>query len=369
MDSQVSLIGELEQTLNTKSQDERVAALRRLTDLFLGGSDHFDTHQIEVFDNVIGHLIDRIETAAKAELSGRLAPKANAPIGVIRRLAHDDEITVAGPVLSQSERLTSDDLVEIAKSKSQQHLLAISSRSQLAEAVTDVLVDRGDQEVVHTLARNAGARFSNLGFSSLVRRAEGDDRLAEGLGLRVDVPPALLQQLLTKASETVRSRLMQQGTEQVRGEIQRIVDKITVDAQREASKPRNYDAAVKRVALMEKEGSLNEAAITGFLDEHKRDDLVAGLSTLCGASIELTAALVNSPRNDGLLVACKAAGLKWPTVTAVLKGRFIHDTTSEQEIKRARSDYLALSQANAQRTLRFWQVRAGTQGGAAPSNR
>ena len=63
-------------------------------------------------------------------------------------------------MLSQSSRLTTDDLVGIAEQKGQAHLLAIAGRSVIEQKVTEVLVDRGDRKVVHRLAANTGALVS-----------------------------------------------------------------------------------------------------------------------------------------------------------------------------------------------------------------
>ena len=154
---------------------------------------------------------------------------------MIRRLARNDEIAVAGPVLTQSARLTSDDLIEIAGSKSQQHLLAISGRRELEETVTDVLIERGDRETVHRLARNAGARFSENGFTTLVRNAESDESLAEKLGLRLDIPLRMLRDLLLKATEAVRAKLLSLAPAETRDEIQRVLAKISNEVGREAT--------------------------------------------------------------------------------------------------------------------------------------
>src|SRR4249920_2061615 len=109
-----SLIAELERSVRVDDSATRLNTLRQVTDLFLNESDRLNDEQISVFDDVLGLLIDRIESKALAELSERLASVDNAPIEVIKRLARDDEIVVAGPVLTESKRLTSDDLSEIA---------------------------------------------------------------------------------------------------------------------------------------------------------------------------------------------------------------------------------------------------------------
>ena len=62
--------------------------------------------------------------------------------------------------------------------------------------MTDVLIDRGSREVARTVAVNSGARFSQTGFTTLIKRAEQDDVLAELAGQRADLPPQLLGQLL-----------------------------------------------------------------------------------------------------------------------------------------------------------------------------
>jgi uncharacterized protein (DUF2336 family) len=235
MSAQQSLIVELEEAIQSGSSEKRVETLRRVTDLFLNDSDRLNEAQIALFDDVLCHLIKRIETKALVELSEHLAPVDNSPIEVIRRLARSEEITVAGPVLTRSVRLTTSDLIEIAGSKSQQHLLAISGRSRLEEAVTDVLIDRGDREIVHRLARNAGARFSETGFTTLVRNAETDESLAEKLGLRLDIPLRLLRDLLLKATEAVRARLVSLAPPETRDEIQRVLAKISNEVTREAT--------------------------------------------------------------------------------------------------------------------------------------
>src|SRR5450755_2634428 len=111
-----SLIGELEVAVKTGTPEKRVDTLRRITDLFLGESRLLNEQQIGAFDDVLVHLIQHIETKALVELSSALAPVAGAPIEVVRRLSRHDEIAIAGPILTTSNRLSETDLIEIAKS-------------------------------------------------------------------------------------------------------------------------------------------------------------------------------------------------------------------------------------------------------------
>src|SRR5262245_55408162 len=178
----LSLIAELERATHSGSSDRCAETMRRVTELFLTGAERYTEDQVLLFENVFEFLVIRIEDRAREELATRLALVVNAPVRLIRRLAQDDAIAVAAPVLSQSVRLTGSDLIQIARSKSQAHLLAISGRKHLDEAVTDVLLDRGNRDVIYKLASNAGAHFSQSGFTTLVVKANGDDRLAETVG-------------------------------------------------------------------------------------------------------------------------------------------------------------------------------------------
>jgi uncharacterized protein (DUF2336 family) len=164
MQAQSSLLRELEHSIRDGSPGQRVDKLRRVTDLFVHRADQYNEEQVELFDSVIGRLAAEIEKSARAELANRLAPLASAPPEILRALAHDEEIAVSGPVLAQSPRLSADDLIEIARTKGQAHLLAISGRARLSPAVTDVLVERGDGEVAHRVVANEGAAFSETGL-------------------------------------------------------------------------------------------------------------------------------------------------------------------------------------------------------------
>ena len=355
-----SLIAELEEAIKSGSNERRVDTLRSVTDLFLRDADKFNEAQVNLFDDVLRHLIERIEAKALAELSARLAPVGNSPTGVIRQLARHDDIAVAEPVLTKSPRLTADDLIEIAQVKGMAHLLAISGRAHLDEPVTDQLLRRGDSAVAQKLAQNAGARFSDTGFTALLKHAETDESLAKGIGLRLDLPSRLLRELLLKATEAVRSWLLEHAPPAAKSEVQNIIATISSELIQESATPRDFTQAQQLIRSIKERGELNEAMLLEFAKAGKYEEMVAALAELSSASILTIAAVMRSERSGGLLVSCKAIGLKWPTVSAILKSRFAYHCISDHHLARAKKDYLILSQTSAQRTLRFWQVRETT---------
>jgi len=359
MDIGQSLIAELEDAIQSGSKDKRIDSLRRITDLFVADADRLNDQQIDVFDDVLGHLIKRIEGKALAELSRRLGPINNAPIDIVQRLARDDNIAVAEPILTQSARLSDKDLVEIANTKTSAHLLAISARSRIGTNVTDALLQRGDSHVFHKLAGNSGANFSEDGFATLVKHSERDEQLAEKVGLRLDVPLRLFRELLLRATEAVRSRLLALAGPKNREQIQRILAAISEDTRHEAGFQNEHDYAEAhgRVLMMRSKGELNEAAILEFAKAGRYADMVAALSLLCGAPLQLVENLLQNEHREAFLVPCKAAALDWLTVRMILNCRSIGHTKSDQDLERARADYLKLSQTSAGRVLRFWQIR------------
>ena len=354
-----SLIAELDDAIKSGSKDKRVDTLRRITDLFVAGADRFNDNQIEVFDNVLGRLIERIEARALVELGQRLAPVNNAPLEVVRRLAGNDDIAVAEPILSKSTRLSDRDLIEIANTKTQAHLLAISGRPGIAARVTDVLLRRGDDRVFHKLAGNPEASFSEDGFVTLVKHAEHDERLAEKVGLRFDIPLRLFRELLLRATEAVRSRLLAASDPNSRDHIQSILTAISEDANREARKLHDHDytLARDRVLAMQAKGRLNNAAFFEFAKSGCYAEIVAALSVLSGAPLKLMEKLLQSEHVEAFLVPCKASNLEWPTARLILTCRTVGRKTSARELDQAQIDYLKLSESIAQRILRFWQVR------------
>ena len=371
MSASQSLIAELEAAIKSRSKDKRIQTLRRITDLFVANADRLSDRQIEMFDDVLGHLIKRIEDKALAELSTRLGPIANAPAEVVRRLARHDNIEVAEPVLTQSARLSDEDLIEIAKTKTPAHLLAISGRGQIDAAVTDALLQRGDRQVLHQLAANSGARFSEDGFGRLVKHSENDERLAEKVGLRLDVPLKLFRELLMRATEAVRTRLLAVAGPESRAHIQRVLAHISEDVEHEASlvSERDYTAAYARAKAMHVEGRLGERSLLDAAKADRYVDVVAILSLLCEAPMPLVLSLLQNGRREALLIPCKAASLSWHTVCAMLASRNIGRPMSDQDLDAAHKDYIKLSPGSAQRVLRFWQVRhpVGKDGAAAAS--
>lgn len=362
-----AIIAEIEAAIGGGSTAKCVETARRVTDLFLVSAGHFDDEQVELFDGVLERLVRTIELRsiadisarmALAEMSAQLAPIAQAPATVIRRLAHNDEISIAAPVLQESARLSEDDLIELAKTKSEKHLLAISGRWWLKEVVTDALLARRFASVSRRIVSNPGARVSAGGFAIIVAQAEYNPDLAVEAGIRADLPADLRQQLLKRATDAVRTKLLSRAPPHLFEEIREAITTAAASADREMSKVRDFTAAKRLAAQLKEKGELTETALSRFARQKKYEETVAALAELSNSTIDVIRPLMQSLRDDGLLVACRAAGLSWETTAAVLECRYSTGSLGEAELARAKSHFAGTTAENARRMLTFWQVKS-----------
>jgi uncharacterized protein (DUF2336 family) len=357
MNAAASLIPELELVLQRGSPEKCAEMLAGITGLFLSGASRYNEEHVELFDAVFARLIEVIETRARAALSMSLAPVANAPPGVVRRLANDDDISVAAPMLEKSPCLGDADLRLIASTKSQGHLLAICGRSEISATVTDVLVQRGDSAVVRTVADNPAAHFSEQGFSTLVGRAADDGVLAEKVGHRTDIPPRLFRTLLMQATEVVRQRLLAKAPPERAAEIRRVLAKIAEEIGANPPAPRDYAEAQSVITALKLEGKLDEPALLAFAKAGKLEETVVALSELSAVPAETVERLLIGDRPDPMLILCRALGFGWQTVRATILIRAGAKGTSTQALDAAYVNFERLSPATAQRVTRFWQIR------------
>ena len=355
--SSENLLEELQTALSHGTVAHRVETLRRVTDLFVGNASDYSDDHVCVFDDVFQCLIEQIETSAKALLADRLAPIAAAPPKIIRTLALDEVIEVSGPVLSKSERLDEEILIEIARTRGQAHLKAISLRRVLSEALTDVLVTRGDEDVVQSTVSNPGAQLSEGSLADLVTRAERDDDLASCIGLRPDLPRHHYLKLVAKASLTVRRKL-----EAAHPELADDVSSVVQEASqriRAASMTRQTERARALVKSLHEDGRLTELQVATFAEQGKFDETNAGLAALAGVAVEIAETMMIESRIEGVMILAKVAAMQWSSVRAIIALREKLSGGSQTDMLTLRDAYEALRSSTAQQVLRFHRMQQG----------
>ena len=340
------------------SPERRAVAVRKLGTLFAQGADHFNPQHVALFDGILKGLLFQSGSEVRADLSLRIASLVNAPPQVVRELVQDDEIRVAGPLLKASPLIDEPTLIGLARMKGQGHLLAISQREAISEGITDVILRRGEREVVRSVARNATAAFSVQGYSSLVQRAANDGMLAVAVGQREDLPAPMLQRLLGESVDLVRRKMFQAASPSRKTTIARTMVEMSSDGGPVQGSQRDYEAAQKAIVELHKAGSLNQEALAQFARDRKVEETVVTLAAISGLLIATVEQIVCGPKRDSVLILGRALGLEWATVRALLPLRLAAGRTpSPTDVEEARVGFERLALSTAQRMLKFWKDR------------
>jgi uncharacterized protein (DUF2336 family) len=352
-----SLIDELETAFANRDVGARVEILRRVTDLFVSGAEGFHGEQSELFDDVMCRLVGEIDRSALAAFGERIAAVANAPPLVSRALALDDSIEVAGPLLALSQSLDDTTLVTGAKTKGQQHLLAISRRKVLSEDVTDVLVERGNHDVVVATAANHGARFSEFGYSTLVSRSQNDDELALTVWSRPEIPREHLLALCAVVSEAVRHQLEAGDRKKatlIQGLVKQASDHIQAKIRERSS---GFATAEAQVRSLNQAGGLNEHRLCEFAEAGKFDETAVTLSLMCAMPVGVIERVLVDDCADQIVMLAKSAGFSWNTTRAVLLLQASIKGTPLETIDQCLANFNKLKPETARTAIQFYKLR------------
>ena len=348
---------DLDEVIRDVSPERMARAVRQIGVLFAEGADHFNPQHVALFDDVLKGLLVQSDGDARAELALRLASLVNAPPSVVRELVQDDAIRISGPLLKNSPLVDEATLIEIARTKGQQHLLAISKRDAISASVTDVIVNRGERIVARSVARNPTATFSEHGYSNLVQRAAGDGVLAVAVGQREDLPGPLLQQLLSEAADLVRRKIFEAASPERKTQLARTMVEMSADGAAQ-NVQRDFSAAQGAIVVLHKAGRLNQDALVRFARDRKYEEAVAALAAMSGLAADTVDQVVCGGKRDSVLILGRALGFEWTTIRALLAlrqppGRPLSAVDAES----ARVSFERLALPTAQRVMKFWKER------------
>jgi uncharacterized protein (DUF2336 family) len=352
-----SLIPGLDEIVKHGEPKRRAEAASRIAELFLQDAPRLQPSHVELFDELLIDLVPFTETNARAELAERLSFVANAPPALVGQLARENEILVAAPILRRSPAIGEQVLLEIARLKGQGHLLAMSERATLSADLTDVIIDRGDRDVVRRAAGNAGAVFSEDGYSELIKRSGKDGVLTLAVGQRADLSDARLKELLAGSLDVLRRRLFDVVKPERRAAITQAMSELTGFAEPVASK-RDFAPAQRKILALHATGELNEATLLGFAKSRRYEDSIAALAAMSGVKIATLDRLISGDRHDPILIVGKTIGLDWATVRALILLRLgPHRVPAPADIENTRVNFARLMPSTAERVVGFWKAR------------
>lgn len=360
MTATISRLPELIALAEEGSSEKRRALLRELTEHFFGAPSRTATEDT-LYGAVLARLADDMETAVRAELSSRFASTPDAPHSLIRRLAND-EAAVAQAVLANSPVLTDEDLLGVVRRHGQDHLRAVSARPSVSEAISDVIVERGDDETLGTLLRNDGARLSRKASEVAVERAKANPDLHEPAVCRADLPPDLLNDMYFVVEARLRSQILEQNAR---------MDPALLDAAIAAGRtrvatddgalPADYSECLAYVEELKAAGQLTPQMLARFLRSGGRTSFLIALAQLSDIDFHTARQIVERRELDALAVVCKAADLDRALFLTYAVVLLNDDGDAMAKAHAYARMYADLTREAALRTLRFWRMRRGAQ--------
>jgi uncharacterized protein (DUF2336 family) len=360
------MFAELKSLAEERSSEKRLDLLRKITDLFFAGIDGHSESENSLFNDVIERIVDQVQRDAKIDVATNLATLPGFPLPGVRKLANDNDIEIARPVIRGSLGLTDADLIEIGRKASDAHLDAIAGRAQLSEAVTDVLIDRGSREVVHAVSANHGAALSEWGMDTLVTKARDDGGLQHLLVERPDLSQTAVDKLSTIVSEALAIKLAERGY-QVSGLIPENLVKTARDAFARAVHDRDQNSlTAERIIAQFGAGQITlEHALLEVVKCQQMLAVAAILSHHTGLDRTVLMKILNGGTSQTVMVLLRALDLKWPTVATIMALRAMKQRTRQTMGSNAQRDFEAIDSSAAKRTLRFLQIRARTAADAS----
>ena len=343
------------------SSERRRELLRGVTDLFFTGDGTHGGAELALFDDVMGQLASEMEEAVRGELAGRIAQASAPPRHLLRDLARDNSIQVAAPILTTSRALTDDDLLAVAHTRGQDHLRAITQRDTVSEAVSDAIVERGDDQTLGLLLQNAGAELSRQSHERAVDRAMSNADLHEAVVSRRAMPMDLLNEMYFVVEAQLRDAIRQRNTE---------VDPDTLEAALQAGRkslatrdgalPDDYDEAERAVRMLKLRNGITPPVLAAFLRNRETTKFLVALSELSDIDFGTARRILERKDLDALSIVCKAAGFErslYLTFAVLILDREANAMGRAREYGEL---YEALPRDAAQRTMRFWRLRRQT---------
>ncbi len=341
------------------SSERRRELLRGVTDMFFTGETHGAT-EMGLFDAVLGKLASEMEQAVRAELAERMSGAAEPPRTLMRKLA-TDEIDVARPILERSGALSDDDLVRLARTQGQDHLRAISQRSQVPTAVSDAIVERGDDDTLGALLRNTGAELSRKAHEKAVDRAVANPELHEAVVSRDSLPIDLLNEMYFVVEARLRDRITA-----VNGAIDPQALEAALAAGRkrvalgDGALPADYAEAEKAVREHIARNDIGPRVLAAMLRNRETTKFLIALAELADIDFHTARRILERKELDALAIVCKAADFDrslFLTFTVLILNR---DDDAMLRAKSYGDLYNTLPKDAALRTIRFWRMRRQT---------
>lgn len=351
-----SRFGKLVELARTSDSAQRRELLREVTDLFFETSNTRSDRETHLFDDVLKLVAAEMQDSVLAELAERFADADDAPVGLMRDLANH-AFAIAAPVLQRSKALDDQTLLHVISNQSQQHIKAVAKRDKVSEALSDAIVQFGDDHALDALMRNQGATVSRTSMEAAVDRARRNALLHESVVTRQDLPLDLLNEMYFVVETSLREQIMKRNASvdpaaldaalsKARERLKRTVGDLTAEAKN----------AMSFIQSKKTSGELNARLLVSLYREAKQMHFLYGLAEVTNVDHETVASMLERRDVDALAMLCRAAGIERPLFVTLA----VLTCGGEEAMNRAEEFgrlYNNVPVEAAQRAVRFFKVR------------
>ena len=339
------------------STEKRRELLRKITDAFLEQPDERSDREAKLFDEIVGAVAADLETQVRVELARKVA-LSDAPVHRTARRLAMDVIEVARPVIENSKALTEHDILDVIEQKSQEHMLAVTARSDIGETVSSALVAKGDDRVVVSLLENRTARISRETYQVVAERANASPVLQAPLVRNQKVPLDLLNTIYLKVGAELRRDIMQRFHGVSPGELEAALEASRIQLAADyGALPEDFQEARMAVQELEASGAMKPPVLVQLLRENSHTAFLIALSKFLDVDFGLVRRLVDARDIDALATLCRSGGFD-RNLFATIGLLVMNDKDGIGRTEEYARMYEQVPVAAAQRAVRFWKLRA-----------
>ena len=254
------------------------------------------------------HIAEDSAEMVRRALAVTLKNSPKLPRDVAVKLSEDIE-SIAVPVLTHSPVFTDEDLVEVLKSKAAAKIIAVAKRVSVSDHVARAIIRFGDSQAVAEVAANDGALISEQTASEMLDIYKNEDLIAESMIARRDLPPKIVEKMITLVSEDMAVKITQRHAVSPDVAIDlatRTRERATLDFIDQSWVSKDLKGLVARIHA---EGRLTTSLLIRGICSGQMRFAEHGLARLSGISVQKAVLMIHDGGPFGLKALCVRAGL------------------------------------------------------------
>lgn len=289
--------------------DVRMSLAERLMAMLPELDDEQHSHLYAFAVQALGMLALDEVLKVRLALSSTLKDKLYAPPKVATQLARDIERQVSEPVLKLCAAIPDEDLIDILMEHPESWVIeAIAGRDDLAEGVSDAVIQTGSVPGGAVLIENKTARISSNTLETIVERARNTPEWHKPLALRKHLPPEIVSEIVQFVDYSVQKLIMERTDfdkhtqETIRKTVKRRMN-FLVDEKGQRIDPK------KKVQDLYAAGKLDEDVIGDALALREEEFVIDALSLKTGIDQVIIRRMIKTHSAKAVTALCWKAGL------------------------------------------------------------